>query len=70
MNVTVCEIRVFGFEYYDEPVRVIFVDPEITASDRDAYEYWGVLADAFADINQPRPRGVPNADVTVGVFIG
>ena len=69
-NVHVRRIHVFGFEYYDEPTRVIFVEPEIDASESDAYEYWGVLADTFADINQPRLHGVPNNDVTVEVFMG
>ncbi|MDQ3547946.1 MAG: hypothetical protein M3439_03920 [Chloroflexota bacterium] len=68
-NVRVRAIHVWGFEYYEEPVRVIFIIPEFDASEQDEYAYWGVLADAFADINQPRPQGVPNADVTVEVFI-
>lgn len=68
-NIDVRRIHVSGFEYHDEPTRVIFIEPEIDASDSDAYEYLGVLADAFAAINQPRPQGVLNADVTVEISL-
>lgn len=69
-NVEIREIHVFGFEYYDEPTRVIFISPEVEASSDDRYEYWGVLAEAFADLNrQPLPPGATNADVTVEVMV-
>jgi len=69
-NVEIREIHVFGFEYYDEPTRVIFVNPVVEATRDDAYEYWGVLADAFADLNrQPLPPGSKNTDVTVEITV-
>ena len=63
-------IHVFGFESPEEPTRVIFIQPEFDASEKDAYDYWGVVADAFYRLNQqPPPQEAPNADVTIEVFI-
>ena len=70
LRVALKVIHVFGFEYYDEATRVIFIQPEFDASEKDAYDYWGVLADAFYRLNQePPPPDAPNADVTIEVFI-
>jgi len=70
-NVQVRSVSVFGFESYEEGTRVIFVNPEIEGNDDDAYAYWGVLAEAFAEMNrQPLAPGAINADVTVEIMVG
>ncbi len=70
-NVLVRSISVFGFKSYEETTRVIFVNPEIEGNDDDAYAYWGVLAESFAELNrQPLPPGATNADVTIEIMVG
>ena len=69
-NIRIREIHVYGFEYYSETTRVIFVSPEVEASHDDVFAYWGVLADAFAKLNQePLPPGAENPDVTVEISV-
>lgn len=69
-SIQIRAIHVFGFEFYSETTRVIFVNPEIEGSHDDAYEYWGVLAEAFANLNrEPLPPDAKNPDVTVEIMV-
>jgi hypothetical protein len=68
-GVEVERVYVSGVEFVEEPTRWIMISPHVVGSDDQAYEYWGVLAEAFVRLNEPPPPSADNADVTVQVSV-
>jgi hypothetical protein len=62
-------VWVEGWESYEEPTRELVVIPNVETSDEAGFEYWGILADAVYELNQPPPEGAENGDVTVQVSV-